>query len=82
MSSEHGSAEHIGDTSAIRDHDHDMVHDLSRRLDAVWRLDQYIVNARNAPHVQEFWKQVKEQELKNVERLKELIREHVLKNNF
>ena len=27
----------VGKTKAIRDHDHDMIHDLSKRLDAVWR---------------------------------------------
>jgi Mn-dependent DtxR family transcriptional regulator len=59
-----------------------MIHDLSRRLDVVWRLDQYIANAKNAPHVKEFWVEAKEQELKNVERLKELIREHVRKDDF
>ena len=29
----------VGKTQAIRDHDHDMIHDLSKRLDAVWRYD-------------------------------------------
>ena len=40
----------IGKTKAIRDHDHDMIHDLSKRLDAVWRYDQYIENADNTPN--------------------------------
>ena len=39
----------VGKTQAIRDHDHDMIHDLSKRLDAVWRYDQYIENADKFP---------------------------------
>jgi hypothetical protein len=72
----------IGQTKGIRDHDHDMIHDLSKRLDAVWRYDQYIANADKFPDLQEFWKESKSQELQTIERLKELIREHVRQNNF
>ena len=36
---------HIGDTAAIADHDHGLVHELSKRTDGVWRYDQYIANA-------------------------------------
>ncbi len=42
----------VGKTKAIRDHDHDMIHDLSKRLDAVWRYDQYIENADKFPDLQ------------------------------
>jgi protoheme ferro-lyase len=83
MSSEEQRAtQHIGETKPIRNHDHDIVHELSKRLDGVWRYDQYIANAEGAPHVQAFWREIKEQEVKNVERLKELIREHVRKGDF
>ena len=37
--------QHLGETQGCADHDHDMVHELSRRLDAIWRYDQYIANA-------------------------------------
>ena len=72
----------VGKTQAIRDHDHDMIHDLSKRLDAVWRYDQYIENAQKFPELQRFWKQSKKSEIKTIERLKELIRDHVRKDNF
>ena len=29
--------EHIGESSGCADHDHDLIHDLSKRLDALWR---------------------------------------------
>jgi hypothetical protein len=72
----------VGKTKAIRDHDHDMIHDLSKRLDAVWRYDQYIENADKFPEVQRFWQESKQTEIQTIERLKELIREHVRKDNF
>jgi hypothetical protein len=36
---------HIGETHGVADHNHDLIHDLSKRLDALWRYDQYIANA-------------------------------------
>ena len=36
---------HIGESSGCSDHDRDLVHELSRRLDSLWRYDQYIANA-------------------------------------
>ena len=72
----------VGSTKAIRDHDHDMIHDLNQRLDAVWRYDQFIENADKFPDLKAFWQESKENEVKTIERPKELIREHVRKNNF
>jgi hypothetical protein len=74
--------DHVGETKAIRDHDHDMIHDLSKRLDAVWRYDQYIENAQRFPELQQFWEDSKQMEIQAIERLKELIRDHVRQDNF
>lgn len=38
---------HIGETKAVPNHVHDLVHELSVRIDAVWRNDQCISNAEN-----------------------------------
>lgn len=72
----------VGKTKAIRDHDHDMIHDLSQRLDAVWRYDQFIENADKFPDLKKFWQDSKKTELETIERLKELIRQHVRDDNF
>jgi len=74
--------EHLGETRGMEDHDHDLIHDLSRRLDCVWRFDQYIANADGRPELQEFWRQVKTQEQKNIDQLKKLIKQHVQGNCF
>ena len=69
--------EHLGQSQGIQNHDHDMVHELSRRLDALWRYDQYIVNAKDHKDIQNFWKKIKKQEQKNIEELKQLLTEHI-----
>lgn len=72
----------IGKTAGCADHDHDLVHELSKRLDAIWRYDQYLTNAKGHPHIEDFWRKVKGQEQGNVEQLKNLIGEEVQKGCF
>jgi hypothetical protein len=73
---------HVGETRGIEDHDHDLIHFLSSRLDMLWRCDQYIANADGNPELQAFWRGIKKQEMANVEQARELIKEHVRKNCF
>jgi hypothetical protein len=68
---------HVGETCGCADHDHDLIHELSRRLDALWRYDQYIANADRHSKVQKFFEEVKTQEQKNIERLKQLVAEEI-----
>jgi hypothetical protein len=73
---------HLGETQGMRDHDHDMIHDLSRRLDALWRYDQYIANADKYEAVKSFWRRVKQQEQENIIELKQLLSEHIQLGDF
>lgn len=74
--------EHIGETKGCADHDHDIVHELSKRLDSLWRCDQYIANAKGHPKLKKFWEDIKTQEADNITRMKELLAEHVSKGCF
>lgn len=74
--------EHIGETKGAANHDHDMVHELSKRLDALWRFDQYIANAEKDNELKQLWQDLKAQETENVKRLKACIRTHIEKNCF
>ena len=74
--------EHIGESRGCADHDHDLVHELSKRLDALWRYDQYIANAEGHSHVQDFWRETKDQEQRAIARLKELVREEIQQGCF
>lgn len=76
--------QHIGETKGLPNHAHDLVHDLGNRLDALWRYDQYIANADQAgvPDSKQLWQELKTQETKNVDRLKDLIRQRVKDGSF
>ena len=73
---------HIGESQGASDHDHDMIHELSKRLDALWRYDQYIANADGHIDLQDFWQNVKRQEHENVRRLKGMIADHCRQDCF
>ncbi|MHC4447516.1 MAG: hypothetical protein ACYSXF_07035 [Planctomycetota bacterium] len=73
---------HLGETAGAADHDRDLVHELSKRLDALWRCDQYIANAEADVALQDFWKDLKEQEASNVNRLKQLIAHEIQRGCF
>lgn len=73
---------HLGETCGCVDHDHDLIHELSRRLDALWRYDQYIANAEWRENLAQFWRELKAQELQNINDLKALIREEIQNNCF
>jgi hypothetical protein len=74
--------EHLGETCGCADHDHDLIHELSKRLDALWRYDQRIANASGRADLQAFWRDLKRQDQENVRRLKELIGEEIQKGCF
>jgi hypothetical protein len=73
---------HLGETHGAADRDHDLVHELSRRLDALWRYDQYIANAESRDNLKQFWTDVKSHEQENIRRLKQLIAEEIQSNCF
>jgi hypothetical protein len=74
--------EHMGETCGCADHDHDLIHELSKRLDALWRYDQRIANAGGRADLQNFWRELKGQELDNVKRLKQLLSEEIREHCF
>jgi len=74
--------EHIGETKGMANHDHDVIHELSKRLDALWRYDQYIANADGQMELQNFWRELKQQEESNVQKLKSMIAEHCARECF
>ena len=74
--------QHIGETCGCKDHDHDLIHDLSKRLDALWRYDQYIANAEGKSPLQTLWRDFKRQEIDNIKKVKQMISEEVRQNCF
>ena len=73
---------HMGETSGAADHDHDLLKELTKRLDALWHYDQYLANAEGHRELQSFWRELKDQEIRNVRRIKELVIHEVKKGCF
>jgi hypothetical protein len=73
---------HMGETAGCSDHDHDLIHELSRRLDAIWRYDQYMANAEWREDLRQFWCDAKAMEKQAIQRLKELIAQEVRNECF
>lgn len=73
---------HIGESRGCEDHDHDLIHELGKRLDALWRYDQYIANADGHAELRELWRDLKAQETANIHRIKELVKQEVEKGCF
>lgn len=76
LAAEH-QMEHIGETCGCADHDYDLVLELGKRLQAVWRFDQYIANAEDKPQMQKFWRELKKQEQENIRRIKALMKQEI-----
>jgi len=74
--------EHLGETAGIADHDHDLVAELNRRLDSVWRYDQYIANAEWRDEMRQFWQACKAEDQQAISRLRQLIASEVRNNCF
>jgi hypothetical protein len=74
--------EHVGETAGCSDHDHDLIAELSRRLDNLWRYDQYIANAEWRNDLRLFWMDAKAMEQQAISRLKQLIAQEVRNGCF
>jgi hypothetical protein len=56
--------------------------DLSRRLDCLWRYDQYIASSDGLPELRDFWRVSKLQEQRDIEQLRKLIQQHSRRSGF
>ncbi len=74
--------EHIGESQGCANHDHDIVHELSRRLDAVWRYDQFIANAEGREALQSCWREFKEHDMQSIMRLKAILKNEIMNGCF
>ncbi len=68
----------------MKNSNHDLVQELSEKLDSVWRYDDYIKNAEadGCSHCVDIWKQLKEEDEKLVAILRDEIKSHVEENKF
>jgi len=77
-----GEAEHFDELKPIKLPDQDLVHELSRRLESLFRYAQCIANAEGDAKVQQTWHDLESQELANIRSLKQLIVDRIEKGEF
>jgi len=56
---------------------HDLIREVSMRLDRLGRYDQYLARAADRPRVRGFWEQVRHQEERDIVRLAKLVAREV-----
>lgn len=67
----------------LKNHNHDLVHALSEKNDAVWRYGkEYLKNASGCERCVELWKKMTDDDEKHIKMLKEEIERHISENNF
>lgn len=66
----------------LKDHNHDLVHSLSEKNDAVWRYPEYLKNAEGCLHCVNLWKKFMEDDEKHIGMLREEINRHIKENRF
>lgn len=81
MSMKFEVAEYL-DEVGCAEHDRDILRELSQRLEAVKRYDQYIAHADWRESLSKFWTELKHQEQQNILRLKELLAKEVRNECF
>ena len=65
-----GGSSHCGSSHDCR---HDLLHELSRRLDTIRRCHQYIMNTNGNLAIIDFWRSIYQQELDNIQQLHVLL---------
>lgn len=58
---------------------HDLIHELSYRLQALRRYDEYLVNASDNETLRQFWQTMKSEEQQEIELLEELLTQEMHK---
>lgn len=67
----------------LKNHNHDLVHSLSEKNDAVWRYEkEYLKNAEGCDFCQNLWQKLTEDDNKHIEMLREEIKRHIKEERF
>ena len=67
----------------LKDHNHDLVHALSEKNDALWRYQrEYLKNARDCEHCTKLWQALEADDEKHVKMLAAEIKRHMDEGRF
>jgi len=67
----------------LKNHNHDLVHALSEKNDAVWRYEkEYLKNAEGCDSCTQMWQKMKDDDNAHVAMLLAEIKKHASENRF
>ena len=66
----------------MKDHNHDLIHQLSEDLDSLWRYSDYIKASKGCDNCIKLWKKCKAFDEEKVELIKHEIARHVSEKRF
>ncbi len=66
----------------LKDHNHDLVHQLSETSDSIWRMEEYLKNAEGCDVCTSIWSEMKRDCEKHAELLRKEIIKHANENRF
>ncbi len=67
----------------LKNHNHDLVHALSEKNDAVWRYEkEYLKNAAGCDTCAKMWQEMKDDDNKHIDMLVAEIKRHSDENRF
>ncbi len=67
----------------LKDHNHDLIHSLSEKNDALWRYRrEYQKNAQGCEHCQKLWEALEADDEKHVKMLSDEIKRHMDEGRF
>jgi uncharacterized ferritin-like protein (DUF455 family) len=67
----------------LKNHNHDLIHSLSEKNDAVWRYEkEYLKNAEGCEHCVNMWKQLADDDNRHIEMLRNEIKRHIGEERF
>ncbi len=75
-------AESFAELQGTMRQDHDLVHELSNRLDTLWHYGECINNAEGQPDAQKVWRDLQRHELASIRELKQLVLKRVEEGYF
>lgn len=66
----------------LKNHNHDLVQQLSEISDSLWRVDKYLENSAHCPQCQNLWETLKTDYEKHVSLLRDELARHVQEGEF
>jgi len=66
----------------LKDHNHDLVQQISESSDGVWRMEEYLKNSEGCERCQAMWIKIKDDFNSHVEMLRSEIEQHVKEGKF